>query len=234
MKKHITLISVVIFYIIAVACRYSYHIYIDTIQGTNVSFEIFRLLALLSGVGPTLAALFCIYILRRPVICTPFGISTAKSILSWAVPVAVAAIYDLFSTSPTFFSIDILMLLAYGFLEEYGWRGYLQHELSNFRLPFWAIAIIIGLLHAFWHLHAGSPMFYVAIIAASFGIGYLALITRSIFICACFHITWNFFSFSYIQRNPITITIFTLFIIYWVLLWFGKDIFGKKHTSDSL
>lgn len=234
MKKNISIISIVIFYTIAIACRYLYHLYIQSIEGTTLDITLFRLLALLSGIGPLLGALVCIYIFRRPVISSLFGLSTAKSLLSWTAPIAIAGIYDIFSDSETFFSVDLLMLFIYGLLEEYGWRGYLQHELSAFRLPFWAIALIVGTLHAFWHLHFGGPLFYIAIIGAAFAIGYVALITRSLFLCACFHIIWNFFTFQYVQHNSVTITIFSFSIIYWLLLWFGKDFFCKKHTSDLL
>ncbi len=85
-----------------------------------------------------------------------------------------------------------VFVLIYAFLEEYGWRGYLQEELTG-KMNKWAVYILIGIAWYLWHwffLRTGNDPKLVMLpllIAASAGIGEVSKATRSILVCAAFH-----------------------------------------------
>ncbi len=95
----------------------------------------------------------------------------------------------------------LLISVVMGGIEEVGWRGILQHELTG-KLNLMAANFIIGIIWALWHL----PLFYVVgsnhhgnsfLFFALAGIGYSGFMTwlyaktESVFLCVLFHAAIN-------------------------------------------
>ena len=101
----------------------------------------------------------------------------------------------------------LLLLLAAGYAEETGWRGFAVPELLKHRSPL-ATALIIGVLWACWHVPSMYvienyrelginflPGFFIGIIAGSIFLAWLYQASGgSIFIVSVWHATFNLFS----------------------------------------
>ena len=89
-----------------------------------------------------------------------------------------------------------LNVLLYAFLEEVGWRGYLQEEFLG-KNNKWLGYLIIGSAWYLWHwffLRAGNDpklLLLPVLIVASAGIGEIAKSTKSVLVCAAFHSLGN-------------------------------------------
>ena len=120
------------------------------------------------------------------------------------------------------------------FLEEYGWRGYLQNELGF--LPPLQRYLLVGTLWYAWHLWflqlnpladpanfmANLTVGLVIILAASWGIGVVAERTHSVLASACFHMLGSFLQFNpIITENvdqKVRWVLFTICLIFWVVI----------------
>ena len=102
-------------------------------------------LELSTGLGPIIGALVAMAIFKRKTEYTIAGKSVWKSIATIAVPCLVFGIIGGLDTA-----IICFMAFAYGLLEEYGWRGFLQNELKG--LPVWQYVLIITVMWFLWHL----------------------------------------------------------------------------------
>ncbi|MFK7949352.1 MAG: CPBP family intramembrane glutamic endopeptidase [Saprospiraceae bacterium] len=105
------------------------------------------------------------------------------------------------------FFIGCLVML-YAFLEEYGWRGYLQEELHNMGMDENLAYVFIGFIWFVWHwyflrLSGSANMVLLPIfILASAGIGKIIKQTNSITIAAAFHGIVNIlFTFSVVSNG---------------------------------
>jgi CAAX protease family protein len=109
-----------------------------------------------------------------------------------------------------FFFLSLLQVLGTGptinavaaFGEEFGWRGFLLHELKS--LGFWRSSLVIGFFWGLWHLPliaagynypghpvAGPIIMTLLTILLSPLIGYVRLRAQSVFAAAVFHGTFN-------------------------------------------
>ena len=86
-------------------------------------------------------------------------------------------------------------------MEEYAWRGYLQQELGG--LHHMLKYVVIGALWYFWHLSflentdiLANVLFFGTLVLGSWGIGQVAVLTRSIGASACFHFVVNITFFN--------------------------------------
>ena len=122
--KNIHIGAIATFYIIAILVRLiSLHIVnkYPSIE-TNYAFQVSAALA--SGLGPAIGALVVMFIFKRKTEYTLLGKSAWKSIATIVIQCIVFGIiggWDL--------GVTCLAAFAYGLLEEYGWRGFLQYEL---------------------------------------------------------------------------------------------------------
>lgn len=100
--------------------------------------------------------------------------------------------------------------LMYCIMEEYGWRGYLQTELSALaaNLKY----VLVGTCWYLWHLtfltdaSLQDNLFFLGMmIFGSWGIGQVAEATKSILVCACFHLTIQIMMFNALIRNGISL-----------------------------
>ena len=100
--------------------------------------------------------------------------------------------------------------LLYCVMEEYGWRGYLQTELSA--LANGLKYAVVGFCWYLWHLtfltsaSLGDNLFFLGMmILGSWGIGQVAEATKSILACACFHLIIQIMMFNALIRNGISL-----------------------------
>lgn len=178
------------------------------------------------GVGPCLGALAVVLLLKRRFVCTITGASILKSALSVIIPFGIC--FCLHQQ----LSYLLLGFILYSFLEEVGWRGYLQGELED-KSPF-SQACIIGLLWFVWHLKfsfsLNALIFLALLIFGSWGIGRVARDTHSLVLCACFHTLYNFSSHGWFTFNATVICIYVLVIASWFLIWYTPwhRLFAKR------
>ena len=78
-----------------------------------------------SGIGPCLGAFAAVLICKRKFYCSITGTSLWKSVLTVAIPFLVCFFQN---RELSFILVDFII---YSFLEEVGWRGYLQGELKD-------------------------------------------------------------------------------------------------------
>jgi len=100
--------------------------------------------------------------------------------------------------------------LLYCIMEEYGWRGYLQTELSP--LANGLKYVVVGFCWYLWHLtfltdaSLGDNLFFLGMmILGSWGIGQVAEATKSILACACFHLIIQIMLFNALIRSGISL-----------------------------
>ena len=79
--------------------------------------------------------------------------------------------------------------ILYALFEEFGWRGYLQSELSGLRKIY--KYLIITVLWFVWHLNfeisINNLSMFLLLFAGSYGIGLMADKSKSLVIAALFH-----------------------------------------------
>ncbi len=161
----------------------------------------------LEGSGVFIGALVGLHLLRkvRPVEISFWGSSRRAVLLMALVPfllITMIGVRNTFGINVHLFgAVATIAVLVYCVMEEYGWRGYLQQELGALR-P-WLKIVVIGGLWYFWHLSflentdvLANVMFFGTLVLGSWGIGQLAVLTRSIGASACFHFVVNITFFN--------------------------------------
>jgi len=137
-----------------------------------------------------------------------------------------------------------LWLLTFGLGEETGWRGFALPRLQAGRSAFSA-ALIIGVLHTFWHLPAfffrdtytamglllGLPMLLVSVVSASFIMTWLYNGTRgSLLMVVLFHGLFNFFSVSEAGGESAAI-VMSAVVVFWAVR--VVIVFGREHLAPA-
>jgi membrane protease YdiL (CAAX protease family) len=166
----------------------------------------------LEGIGVLLGAVIAIKLMKKSKRSSMslFGTSKTKSLLLFILPILVFAIIginnELEMNSNIYGFIAGLGIFIYCIFEEYGWRGYLQDELSE--LKPWKRFLLIGFLWYLWHLPflsntdiVDNLIFLGMLIFGSWGIGQIAIATKSIIACAAFHFVVNIFTVNQLIRN---------------------------------
>jgi membrane protease YdiL (CAAX protease family) len=161
----------------------------------------------LEGSGVFLGALFGLYLLKkaRPLTISFWGTSQRFVLLMALVPFVLITMIGLrnkFGVNEHLFgSVATIAVLIYCVMEEYGWRGYLQQELSG--LEQLTKYLTIGLLWYLWHLPflenpsvLANVLFLGTLVLGSWGIGQVAVLTRSIGASACIHFVVNITFFN--------------------------------------
>ena len=186
---------------------------------------------LLEGSGVIIAALIAIRLLKknRQTTYSLFGTSKSKSLIMAVIPVIILSVigvnneFDL--NAQLYGFIAITGTLIYCVMEEYGWRGYFQEELSS--LKDWQKYLIIGFLWYLWHLTfltdatVGDNLFFLTMmIFGSWGIGQVAESTKSILASACFHLIIQIMMFNALIKNGIDGNEKAIILGVSVSLWF--------------
>ena len=133
-----------------------------------------------------------------------------------------------------------IVIVSYGILEEFGWRGYLQDELRKIK-PLYKY-LIIGILWYSWHLafisHDTTMLsqlkFLGVLIFASWGIGQIAEKTHSVLASACFHIIGNIFSFFPLLPTSFGISIGYIILGIALSIWIFVVIIWRKSDLHRL
>lgn len=204
--------AIALFYVIAVITRALALKYQDLNAGTFVVW----LWNWARGIGPCLGAIVAVLVFKREFYCTITGTSFWKSAISVLLPFAICFFLN------RSLSFTLLGFIFYSFLEEVGWRGYLQGELKDIN-PFLRI-LIIGLMWFSWHISInfsiGSLIFLVILLFGTWGIGCIARDTKSLVACACFHALVNFSNQGGVSFTPVVIALYVVVIAGWFLIWY--------------
>ena len=171
--------------------------------------------AVLSGYGPAIGAMVAMIVFRREHrrMITVAGRSLLFSGLFSAVPILLIAGFgsDGRGIGSHLGGLYVgLSVLTYCFLEEVGWRGFLQDALKHVKT--WQRVLITASLWYFWHLSLFgfeantsflvSQLTFIAIlILGSWFIGKLADDTRSILVAAGAHSLFNIFSYLEVDTS---------------------------------
>ena len=214
--------AICLFYLIAVVVRYL----ALQIECTSTEVDLpYMLRGWAEGVGPCLGALVAVLLLKRKFYCSVGGTSLLKSVISVAIPFAICFFLH------RVLSFVLLGFIFYSFLEEVGWRGYLQGELKDMK-P-WSQALIIGSMWFLWHLQfslsVNALVFWVLLVFGAWGIGRIANDTKSLMACSCFHVLYNFSSHGFFQFTPLVIVIYVVVIVSWFVIWYWHPT-GKTES----
>ncbi len=135
-----------------------------------------------------------------------------------------------------------LWLLTFGLGEETGWRGFALPRLQAGRSAFSA-ALIIGVLHTFWHLPAfffrdtytamglllGLPMLLVSVVSASLIMTWLYNGTHgSLLMVVLFHGLFNFFSVSEAGGESAAI-VMSAIVVFWAVR--VVKVYGRENLA---
>lgn len=185
---------------------------------------------ILEGSGVFVGALVGIALLRKerkPVI-TFQGLLKNKNLLMLSIGILVLTIIgvtnDYHINKHIYGFLAAVITFLYCVMEEYGWRGYLQEELSSLK-PLLKY-ILIGVLWYIWHLtflkevSLQDNLFFLGMmIFGSWGIGKIADSTKSIIASACFHLIVQIMMFNALFRNGLTGTQKGIALAVCVVLW---------------
>lgn len=162
---------------------------------------------LVEGSGVFIGALVGLHALKqvRSVEVTFWGSSRRAVLLMALVPfvlITMIGVRNSFGINVHLFgAVATLAVLVYCVMEEYGWRGYLQQELSG--LQQLTKYLVISVLWYLWHLPflenpsvLANVLFLGTLVLGSWGIGQVAVLTRSIGASACVHFVVNITFFN--------------------------------------
>ena len=187
------IVSILIFFTIAISLRY----YIDVIKPSFLLDLHLYLQILLLGIGPLLGGLVVVKVFKRPNFLKILGLSLWKTITIVSIPMILFSLVGVVENgTPSLNLFKIIgIIILYALFEEYGWRGYLQSELSNLKKIY--KYLIITTLWFVWHLNLEFSMsnliFFAVLFAGSYGIGFIADRSKSLVMSALFHSFFNFF-----------------------------------------
>ena len=205
---------IIIFYVIAITVSniFRFDIFNTRDKTSELHPSVFTLLIILEGIGVLLGALIAIQLMKKvkPSSMSLFGTSRTKSLLLFILPIVVFTIIGISNeyemNSNIYGFIAGLGIFIYCIFEEYGWRSYLQDELSE--LKSWKRYLLIGFLWYLWHLPflsntniVDNLIFLGWMILGSWGIGQIAIATKSIIACASFHFVVNIFTVNQLIKN---------------------------------
>ena len=215
--KNSRILRIIIFYIIAISLS---NIFRFDILGWNSILDklpAFTLILFspLGAIGVIIGAIISINLLKkkRKTNMSIWGTSKKLSILMSLIPIILMLIIGVTNSKGInnhyFGLIGAVATLVYCFAEEIGWRGYLEDELWEIK-PLIKYTLI-GLLWYSWHLSFINDFSILSnllslgiLILGSWGIGQVAMKTKSIIACTCFHLLVNIMVFNPIIKDGIT------------------------------
>ena len=226
--KNIHIGAIATFYIIALLVRLISLLVVNKFPSIETSYALQVSAALATGLGPAIGALMAMLIFKRKTEYTPFGKSAWKSIATIVIPCIVFGIIGGWDLGLTCF-----WAFAYGLLEEFGWRGFLQYELRE--LPVWQYVLIITIMWFLWHLDLSQRSvlpFFLLLLFASWGIGKVVTDTHSLLFCAAFHGIVNFSKRALFSDTTFTAA-FICVIVYWIVMWYFVGTSPKQQSRDK-
>ncbi|GAA3510680.1 hypothetical protein GCM10022393_25300 [Aquimarina addita] len=227
------IVSISLFFLIAISLRY-YIIKVrpDFFVSSNLYIKV-----LLQGIGPMIGGLVVVYLLKRANKLTFFSIGIWRTLLVVVTPLFLFSLASIISTGQ--FSLYLIsyvgVIMCYALLEEYGWRGYLQSELSGVKNIY--KYLIIAILWFVWHLNfeisMGNIIFFIILFAGSYGIGFIAERSNSLIMCALFHSFFNLSQNKLLQDIDLTykLGVIILSVLVAVLVMRNYRINNKKSLE---
>ena len=212
MKNKINYLAILVFYIIAVLCRY-----LTNKLGIVDNIENPYLKSILTGIGPTIGAIAVFTIFKIKPVMNMKG--NYKKIIFpiaiyWILPILLISTVSYY-VKGTFPWILVFSILIYGLLEEIGWRGFLYQHLKT--LTLFQNILIVSTLWFFWHLNfefsSSNLLFYGIIVFGTWGIGKVADSTNSLIAVSAFHSLNNFFPNLDLTKILILITLLVIWIV---------------------
>ncbi|MCP1995457.1 CPBP family intramembrane glutamic endopeptidase [Flavobacterium sp. HSC-61S13] len=196
----------------------------------------------LEGSGVFIGALIGLYLLRkeRKTEFSFFGTSRSKALLMSVIPVVLLGVIGVKNEygiqENAYGLLAVVASLIYCVMEEYGWRGYLQEELKELQ-PLKRY-LLIGFLWYVWHLSFLTTatvyenlFFLLMLLIGSWGIGQVAVSTKSILASACFHLVVQIMMFNSLIKNGLDGTQKLIVLGVSVFLWI--IILGKWKKDYS-
>ena len=226
--KNIHIGAIATFYIIALLVRYISLVVVDKFPSIETNYALQVSAALATGLGPAIGALVAMLIFRRKTEYTLLGKSAWKSIVTIVIPCIVFGIIGGWDLGLTCF-----WAFAYGLLEEFGWRGFLQYELR--KLPVWQYVLIITVMWFLWHLDLSlrsALPFFVLLLFASWGLGKVVSDTHSLLLCAAFHGIVNFSKRDLFSDTTFTVA-FICVIVFWIVMWYFVGTSPKQQSREE-
>lgn len=226
--KNIHIGAIATFYITALLLRLISLLVVNKIPSIETNYALQVSAALATGLGPAVGALVAMLIFKRKTEYTILGKSAWKSIATIVIPCIVFGIiggWDL--------GLTCLFAFAYGLLEEFGWRGFLQYELR--KLPVWQYVLIITIMWFLWHLDLSQRSvlpFFLLLLFASWGIGKVVSDTHSLLFCAAFHGIVNFSKHGLLSETPFLIA-FICVIVFWIVMWYFVGTSPKQQNREE-
>jgi len=221
MKNKINFGAIIVYYVIAIICRYAA---VKTNLLAGVESEYLKIL--LRGVGPAIGAYAAIklFALNNPLslkgiyktVLIPFAVY-------WILPVVlISSVY--YFTLGKFPILLMFTIVVYGLLEEIGWRGFLQNQLKS--LPTFYSTAIIAILWFAWHLNlemtSSNLLFFGIIFFGAWGIGKVYTKTGSLLAVAGVHSLNNFFVKGVHQTELIIILVLLAIWISFIIIYDKK------------
>ncbi len=225
MKNKINYLAIIIFYSIAIFCRY-----LSNKTGLLNDLSSDFLKVLLTGVGPAIGAFFVFVVFRiKPVL------SLKGNYKHIAYPLFLYFVFPVLLIAGTSYFLKgvfpfetVTAILLYGLLEEIGWRGFLRQELKP--LPKFLNVGVVATLWFAWHLNfdfsTGNVVFFGILLLGSWGIGQVADSTTSLLAVAAFHSLNNFFT----KMGNVEVALLLVLLSVWILLL----IYRKRKGAISL
>ena len=218
--KNIHIGAIVTFYIIALLVRLISLYVVNKYPSIETNYALRVSAALATGLGPAIGALVAMFIFKRKTEYTLLGKSVWKSVATIVIPCIVFGIIGGWDLGVICFGA-----FAYGLLEEYGWRGFLQYELR--KLPVWQYVLIITVMN-----QRSALSFFLLLLFASWGIGKVVSDTHSLLLCAAFHGIVNFSKRGLLSDTTCLIA-FICIIIFWIVMWYFVGISSKQQGREE-
>lgn len=226
--KNIHIGAIATFYIIALLVRLISLLVVNKFPSIETNYALQVSAALATGLGPAIGALVAMLLFKRKTEYTLVGKSAKKSIATIVIPCIVFGIIGGWDLGLTCF-----WAFAYGLLEEFGWRGFLQYELRE--LPVWQYVLIITIMWFLWHLDLSQRSvlpFFLLLLFASWGIGKVVSDTHSLLFCAAFHGIVNFSKRALFSDTTFTAA-FICVIVYWIVMWYFVGTSPKQQSREK-
>lgn len=234
LKQRDTWIRIIVYFIIATALSNVFRLGLfDWYNTLSLPFGLTIIIkTLLEGIGPITGAVIIFSISKKAKLFSLLGSQKEKSLIMAFIPILLFTFFGAdndFNLNRHYYGFVLgFSLVMYGVFEEFGWRGYLQNELVEFK-PLLK-ALIIGSIWYLWHLSFISTRtdllnelkFFLILVFASWGIGAIAEKTKSIVASACFHIIGNIITFSSLLSTSVDsktrYIIFGICLTSWILI----------------
>jgi membrane protease YdiL (CAAX protease family) len=217
--------AVIVFYLIAIGCRYATN---KTGLLAHIDNDFFRIV--IQGVGPAVAALVVFKVFRIKPQMTLTGGYRNKWIpllIFWVLPVVAIVAFAYLTTAK--WSFFILPILIYALLEEIGWRGFLQPALSF--LPKFTGILIVTVLWFVWHLNFAfdnsSLIFFAVLLLGSWGMAAISRKTNSVLAVSAFHAAYDVYA-SVEKPSVYFMVILAAIFLIWLLAVIFYDQLNKK------